>query len=168
MNSLSTFSLSKSWVEVLDMVSSLSSVSCSVAKDVSRLGPCFSGLFRLFIICPFCLFFNIPLFSLDYNAPFFEVSFSFFNYYIRIRIWIDTQYDCFSSWSNINSSSWHHSMFLFNLNDFLLCNTIYILDFSFNGMTSHFSYIRQYSWIAFFNFEPVYISKSGIFPLVLP
>ena len=34
MNSLSTFSLSKSWVDVLEMVSFLSSVSCLVAKDV--------------------------------------------------------------------------------------------------------------------------------------
>ena len=34
MNSLSTFSLLKSWVEVLEIVSSLSSVSWSAAKDV--------------------------------------------------------------------------------------------------------------------------------------
>ena len=39
-NSLSTFSISKSWVEVVEMVSSLSSVSCSVAKDVSGLVSC--------------------------------------------------------------------------------------------------------------------------------
>ena len=34
MNSLSTFSLSKPWVEVLEIVSSLSSVSCPEVKDV--------------------------------------------------------------------------------------------------------------------------------------
>ena len=39
MNSLSTFSLSKSWVEVLEIVSSLSSVSSSVVKDVQGSVP---------------------------------------------------------------------------------------------------------------------------------
>ena len=58
------------------------------------------------------LFFN-------YDASFSKISFSFFNYYIWVRAWINAQYDCLLLWSNINSSLWYHSMFLFNFNDFL-------------------------------------------------
>ena len=130
------------------------------SQRCSRLSSCFSELLRLFIVCLLCLFFNISFFSFNYDASFSKISFSFFYYYIWIRIWINAQYDCLPFWSDINSSSWHHSMFSFNFNDFLFCNAIYVLDLSFNGVTQHFCYVRWYSRIVFFNFKLMYITKT--------
>ena len=147
---------------MLAIVSSFSSVSCSAVKDVPGSVPCLSELLRLFIIYLFCLFLQyfflllLTMMHLSLKSPSLSSitiseseSGSMHNMTIPLL------------WSNINSSLWHHSMFSFNFNDFLFCNVIYVLDLSFNGVTQHFSYVRWYSRIMFFNFKFVYITKTG-------
>ena len=167
MNSLSTlFSLSKSWVKVLEIVSSFVFSLLFSCQRCSRLSSCFCELLSTVQSCSLVLF---ALFlqwflssSLIIDASFSKISFSFLNYYIWVGVWINAQYDCPLFFDLIsNSSSVHYSMFSFNFNNFLFCNAIYVLDFSFNGVTQHFGYIRWYSRIVFFNFKSMYITKTG-------
>ena len=128
MNSLSTFSLSKSWVEVLEIVSSLSSVSCSAVKDVSSSVSTVVIGFWPFIICLFCLFFNILFISFSYDAFFPKISFFFLNFTSESESGSMHNITGLLLWSNVNSSSWYHSMLLFNFSNFLFSHAVYVLN----------------------------------------